>query len=89
VLEEYGTEINYIAGDKNLVVDALSRLPMEESFSLDNSDNSAFPLNLTVISEKHAADNDLQQHLLCEHPNYEREVRDGIAIYVHTATQTI
>ena len=71
LLEEYGTEINYIAGDKNLVADALSRLPTEESFSLNNSNNSAFPLNLTVIAEKHAADNDLHQHLLCEQPNYE------------------
>jgi len=86
-LEEYGVEINYIAGDKNVVADALSRLPTEELFNLDNSD--VFSLNLAVIAEKQAADNNLQQHLLCEPPKYKQAVRDGVTLYVHTATQTI
>jgi hypothetical protein len=90
VLEEYGVELNYIAGDKNIVADALSRLPTEELFSLDNSSTAYdFPLNLAIIAEKQTTDNDLQQHLLRENPKYQQSVRDGIALYVHTATQTI
>ena len=86
-LEEYGVEINYIAGDKNVVADALSRLPTEELFNLD--DSNVFSLDLAVIAEKQATDNDLQQHLLREPPKYEQAVRDGITLYVHMATQTI
>jgi hypothetical protein len=46
-------------------------------------------LNLTIIAEKQAADNDLQQHLLGENTKYKQAIRDVFALYVHTATQTI
>jgi hypothetical protein len=86
-LEEYGVEINYITGDKNVVADTLSRLPTEELFNLD--DSNVFSLDLAVIAEKQASDNDLQQHLLREPQKYKQAVRDGVTLYVHTATQTI
>jgi hypothetical protein len=34
-LEEHGVEIEYLEGQKNIVADALSRLPTEEVFNFD------------------------------------------------------
>ena len=73
-LEEYSVEINYIAGDRNVVANALSCLPTEELFNLDNSNNNTFSLNLAVIAEKQAADNDLQQRLLRENPKNKQAI---------------
>ncbi len=62
LLEEYGAELWYIQGEKNVVADALSRLPTEELFAFDE-DNAEFPLNLQIISEKQATDVHLQDAL--------------------------
>jgi hypothetical protein len=86
VLEEYGMEINYISGNKKIVIDALSRLPTEELFIL--KDNN-FPLNLEIMAEKQAADQHLQTQLLCEPSKYKQTVRDGVEIYTNPATQAI
>jgi len=43
LLKEYGAELQYIAGEKNVAADALSRLPTEEIF-LFEAENE-FPLN--------------------------------------------
>jgi hypothetical protein len=51
LLEEYGAEIEYIKGEKNVVADALSRLPTQELFLFDNEGDEEFPLNLQLIAD--------------------------------------
>jgi hypothetical protein len=43
LLEEYGVELQYIEGEKNVVADALSRLPTEEIVIFEEADE--FPFN--------------------------------------------
>jgi len=50
LLEDYGVDIEYIQGVKNVVADALSCLPTEELFTLNTEDE--FPLNLSLIAEQ-------------------------------------
>jgi len=61
LLEEYGVDIEYIQGVKNVVADALSRLPTAELFAL--SDEDEFPLNLALIAEQQLDDEALQNAL--------------------------
>ena len=48
LLEEYGVDLQYIEGEKNIVADALSRLPTEELFVFE--EENEFPLKLEVIA---------------------------------------
>jgi hypothetical protein len=50
LLEEYGVELEYIKGEKNVATDTLSRLPTEEIFLLAEDDD--FPLNLHLIAKQ-------------------------------------
>jgi hypothetical protein len=59
LLEEYGVELDYIQGKKNVVAVALSRLPTAELFLLNEEDD--FPLNLALIAEQQLGDKKLQQ----------------------------
>jgi len=43
-LEEYGVELEYIKGEKNIVANALLCLPAAELFLIDEEED--FPLNL-------------------------------------------
>ena len=63
ILEEYGPELKYIKGEKNIVADALSRLEIDdevpitnvaECFGYDDDDlpNNAFPLRHAEIETK-------------------------------------
>ncbi len=54
LLEKYGAEIEYIQGDRNVVADALSRIPTAELFLFEK--NEDFPLNLAIIAEKEETD---------------------------------
>jgi len=85
LLEEYGVEIEYIQGEKNVVADALSRLPTEEIF-LFEEDND-FPLNLSLIAEQQLADTSLTTALAAPKPVYTKTVRENVELYVH-AKQT-
>jgi hypothetical protein len=76
-LEEYSVDINHISGDKNITVDALSRLPTKELFIMGDS---SFPLNLELIADKQAEDQHLQTQVLCEQPKYKQSVRDNVTI---------
>ena len=63
LLEEYGAEIEYIKGDKNVVADALSRLPTQELFLFDDTGDAEFPLNLRLIADHQHSDDYLQTQL--------------------------
>ncbi len=85
LLEEYGVEIEYIQGEKNVVADALSRLPTEEIFLFDEDND--FPLNLSLIAEQQLADTSLTTALAAPQPVYTKTVRENVELYVH-AKQT-
>jgi hypothetical protein len=66
VLEEYGPELEYIKGERNVVADALSRLDIEddreifnisECFGFDDDDlpESAFPVRYRDIAKAQKA----------------------------------
>ncbi len=50
LLEEYGVKIEYIQGEKNIVVDALSRILTEELFVFNPEQHN--PLHYTVIAKQ-------------------------------------
>jgi hypothetical protein len=75
VLEEYGAELQYIQGEKNVVADALSRLPIQELFTLQTDDDE-FPLNLALIVDKQTIDEHLLSLLSKEPPKYKKIMRE-------------
>jgi len=87
LLEEYGAEIQYIAGEKNIAADALSRLPTEEIF-LFEAENE-FPLNLDNLASKQLTDDYLQLALEKKCPEYTVSLREGRQLYVHSTSNTI
>ena len=80
LLEEYGAELQFIEGDKNVMADALSRLPTAEIFIFQEADT--FPLNLQHLATQQLTDNHLQQALQKPAPDYIESIRDGQKIYV-------
>jgi hypothetical protein len=87
LLEEYGVNIHYINGDKNTVADALSRLPTNELFNFE--DDTAFPLNLQVLALQQLVDDQLQSALQQQPVKYSTTMREGVQLYVKTASDTI
>ena len=83
LLEEYGPQIEYVEGEKNIVADALSRLlklednvvpshsmaEFQELYGMDEADlpETAFPLTFTNLAHMQNAQNDLFTEL--NHPN--------------------
>ncbi|MGH7974544.1 MAG: RNase H-like domain-containing protein, partial [bacterium] len=74
LIDEYGVQLQYIQGEKNIVADALSRLPSEDYFhvepistemsklfALEEALNPAiFPMHMGLIAEQQAKDDVLQ-----------------------------
>jgi transposase InsO family protein len=67
IIEEYGPNLIYVKGHKNIIADALSRLPicevpMDESYFFQEcfADDDEFPLSFDVISEEQNNDELLQ-----------------------------
>jgi len=87
LLEEYGVDLQYIEGEKNVVADALSRLPTEEFFLFDEDND--FPLQLTVLARKQLTNDYLQEALQQQPSAYFESVRDDQPIYVHKQTDSI
>ncbi len=87
LLKEYGAELQYIAGEKNVAADALSRLPTEEIF-LFEAENE-FPLNLDNLASKQLTDDYLQLALEKKCPEYTVSLREGRQLYVHSTSNTI
>jgi hypothetical protein len=73
LLEEYGVELEYIKGNRNVVADALSRLPTAELFMMDDGDE--FLLNLALIATQQLEDDNLQRALASQQPGYKKIVR--------------
>ena len=71
LLEEYGPEIEYTKGPKNVVADALSRLPKQGDIVDDIDtvlafvpvDENIFPVHLKEIQAKQAKDRDPRQKI--------------------------
>jgi hypothetical protein len=79
--------LQYIEGEKNVVADALSRLPTEEFFLFDEDND--FPLQLTVLARKQLTNDYLQEALQQQPSAYFESVRDDQPIYVHKQTDSI
>ena len=80
LLEEYGTEIVYIKGDKNIVADALSRL-LKQGNIVDDVDAvlpfvsvelKVFPVNLKTIQEHQVSDRSLRRRLKTDPKDYHK-----------------
>ena len=75
ILEEFGPELRYVPGDKNIVADALSRLDLSETeldtfataefLAVKTKDipKDAFPVRYSLIEKEQQADNDLTKKL--------------------------
>jgi hypothetical protein len=87
-LEDYRAELQYIEGEKNVVADALSRLPTEEIFTFTEEDTE-FPLNLATLARKQQSDTYLQAALQRDPSNYVATQQEGNKIYVLKSTKTI
>jgi hypothetical protein len=59
LIEEYGAELEYIKGETNTRADALSRVPTEEIFILQQPTDDDFPLNLRKLVELQKTDKQL------------------------------
>jgi len=89
LLEEYGAEIEYIKGDKNVVADALSRLPTQELFLFDDTGDAEFPLNLRLIADHQHSDDYLQTQLRANSKKFIIIVRESVQLHARSDTATI
>jgi hypothetical protein len=87
LLEEYGVELQYIEGEKNIVADALSRIPTEEIFIF--TEEEEFPLNLENLARRQLTDEYLQRELQKQQCDYITSTMEGHSIYVNKHTATI
>ena len=88
ILEEFGPELKYIKGEKNIVADALSRLDMDETvktvnvaecFGYDDDDlpENSYPLRYRDIAKAQAKDPKLAKKLVTHESYSETTFRGG------------
>jgi hypothetical protein len=84
IVEEYSPKIVYLPGKRNIIADALSRLPklkdshdestfLEEIFAL-NEQTDAFPIAFSVISKVQLADNKIQRCITNNDPDFKTRI---------------
>jgi hypothetical protein len=84
IVEEYGPNIVYLPSKRNIIADALSRLPklndphdestfLEEIFALDEQID-AFPITFDIISKAQLASNKIQQCITNNDPDFETRI---------------
>ena len=91
LLEEYGPEIEYIKGPKNVVADALSRLPKQGDIVDDVDavlpfvpvDENVFPVHLKEIQAKQAKDRELRQKIKNNPSHFQKTVVEQVKVVTY------
>jgi hypothetical protein len=89
LIEEYGAELEYIKVKQNIIADTLLRVPTEDIFTLQQSANGDFPLNLEKMAALQAEDQELQIALMKSKPKYKRIMKSGQELFVHSESDAI
>ena len=91
LLEEYGPEIVYIKGPKNVVADALSRLPKQGDIVDDVDallpfvpvDENIFPVQLKEIQSYQTKDRELRQKIKNNPVHFQKEIVEQVKIVTY------
>ena len=91
LLEEFGPEIVYIKGPKNVVADALSRLPkqgdivddVEAILPFASKDEGIFPIQLQLIQNSQSKDRSLRKRLKDNPNHYKKQAIENVQVITY------